>query len=281
MVPVQSPAGTAVEPKRQRFHGLLPQAMLRWRRPLWWQELAIIAIGYWLYSMGRNAVPHEAEVATRHARAIEHLQGTLHLNFELSINHFVARNEWLAQLMNYYYSILHFAITIVVMVWLFRRRPHVYRGARSVLVATTLLGLLGFLVYPLAPPRLMPGYGYVDTLAKFHTYASLASPTVASHSNEYAAMPSLHIAWALWCGIAIFSCAWHRWVRILGLLYPLGTLIVIVGTANHYVIDAIFGAVVVALGFGIQRLMSGHGAFVPPLDAPDFRIEAGQPELTP
>lgn len=269
----QSPDASAPSPRQPRFTGLLPQRMLRWRRPLWWQELAIIAVGYWLYTMGRNAVPEQAEIAMRHARGVQHLQDWLHLNFELSINHLVAHHEWLAQAMDYYYAILHFVITITVMVWLFRRRPHVYRGARAVLVATTLLGLLGFYVYPLAPPRLMSSYHYIDTLARFHTWGSLAEPSIASHSNQYAAMPSLHIAWAMWCGIAIFCCAWRRWVRVLGLLYPVGTLFVIVGTANHFLIDAAGGAVAVGLGFVIQRLMSGHGAFDPPLGAPDFSVD--------
>ena len=273
MVAVQTSSSDAAAVKRQRFGGLLPHRMLRWRRPLWWQELAIIAFGYWLYTLGRNAVPEQATIALRHGRSIQHLQDLLHLNFELSVNHLVARTPLLAQVLDYYYATLHFVVTIVVMVWLFRRRPHVYRGARTVLVATTLLGLLGFYLYPLAPPRLLPQFGYVDTVAKFHTWGSLADPSIAQHSNQYAAMPSLHIAWALWCGLAIFACAWRPWVRLLGLLYPVGTLIVIVGTANHFIIDAVGGVVIVAIGFAIQWLLSGHGAFVPPLDAPDFSVD--------
>ncbi|MGH8960796.1 MAG: phosphatase PAP2 family protein [Jatrophihabitantaceae bacterium] len=271
MVVVQSSTRAAASPTH-RFQGVLPHGMLRWRRPVWWQEIAIIAIGYWLYTMGRNAVPEQATIAMRHGRSVQHLQDILHLNFELSLNHFVARNEWLAQGMDYYYATLHFIITIGVMVWLFRRRPHVYRGARTALVATTLLGLLGFYLYPLAPPRLLPQFDYIDTLAKFHTWGSLADPSVASHSNQFAAMPSLHIAWALWAALSIYACAWRRWVRILGLLYPVGTLIVIVSTANHFVIDAVGGVVVVVIGFAIQWVMSGHGAFTPPLDAPDFSL---------
>ena len=277
MVAVQSSTDAAVG-KTQRFGGLLPHRLLRWRRPLWWQEIAIIAIGYWLYTLGRNAVPEQASIALRHGRSVQHLQDLLHLNFERSMNHLVAHTPWLAQIMDYYYATLHFIITITVMVWLFRRRPHVYRGARTALVATTLLGLLGFYLYPLAPPRLLPQFGYIDTLAEFHTWGSLADPSIASHSNQYAAMPSLHIAWALWCGIAVFACAWRRWVRVLGLLYPVGTLLVIVGTANHFIVDAVGGAVVVTVGFAIQWVLSGHGAFVPPLDAPDFSVDEAATE---
>jgi hypothetical protein len=256
----------------RRFTGLLPHRMLRWRRPVWWQEIAIIAFGYWLYTLGRNAIPERETLAYRHGRSIQHLQEFLHLDWELAVNRFVARNEWLAQAMDYYYATLHFLVTIGVMVWLFTRRPHVYRGARTVLVGTTMLGLLGFYLYPTAPPRLLPQYGYIDTLLKFHTWGSLADPGIAEHSNQFAAMPSLHVAWALWSGIATYLCAQRLWVRLLGLLYPLGTFTVIVGTANHFVLDAVGGAVILALGFCGQWLLSGHGAFVAPVDAPDFRL---------
>jgi hypothetical protein len=246
--------------------------MLHWRRPVWWQEIGIIAFGYWLYTMGRNAIPEQASIARRHGRSIEHLQDWLQLNWERSFNHFVAGVEWLAQLLDYYYSTMHFIVTISVMVWLFVRRSHIYRGARTVLVTTTLLGLAGFYLYPTAPPRLLPKLHYVDTVVKFHTWGSLADPDIAQHSNQYAAMPSLHIAWALWSGIAIFVCARRWWVRCLGLVHPVMTLIVIVGTANHFVLDAVGGAFVLAVAFGFQWLLSGHGAFVAPVDAPDFGL---------
>jgi PAP2 superfamily protein len=272
MVSVQTQQPAAPTPLSHRFNGLLPTGLLRWRRPIWWQEIAIVLIGYLLYSMGRNAVPQQESIARRHAQGVQHLQDTLHLNFELSLNHFVASHEWIAQVMDYYYATLHFVVTIGVMVWLFVRRPHVYRGARTVMFATSLFGLLGFYLYPLAPPRLLPQYDYVDTLLKFHTWGSLADPSIAAHSNQFAAMPSLHIAWALWCGIALLRCARWTWVRVLGVLYPVFTLLVIVGTANHFVIDAVGGAAIVGLGFGTQWLLSGRGAYTPPVDAPDFGL---------
>jgi hypothetical protein len=244
--------------------------MLRWRRPAWWQELAIIAFGYWLYSLGRNTIPQQESIAIRHGFSVEHLQNALHLNFERAVNHFVAAHEWLAQVMDYYYASLHFVMTIAVMVWLFVRRAAVYRGARTVLVSTTLLALAGFALYPLAPPRLLPGAGYLDTVEIFHTWGSLASPSIASQSNQFAAMPSLHVAWALWCGISLFRCARTRLVRWAGLIYPVLTFTVVVGTANHYIVDAIAGMGTLALAFGVQWLLSGHGAYTPPFDAPDF-----------
>ena len=253
---------------------MLPSRLLRWRRPRWWQEIAIILLGYWIYSLGRNAIPEQASIALRHGRSIQHLQDDLHLNWELSINRFVAGHEWIAQILDYYYATLHFLVTPAVLAWLFMRRPHLYRGARTVLFATTIVGLVGFYLYPTAPPRLLPQFGYIDTVIRFHTWGSLADPDIAEHSNQYAAMPSLHIAWAVWCGVVIVVCARHLWVRALGVLYPFGTLTVIVGTANHFILDAVGGVVILVIGFAIQGLLSGHGAFVAPIDAPDY----GMPE---
>jgi PAP2 superfamily len=257
---------------RAGFQGLLPHRMLRWRRPAWWQELAIIAFGYWLYSLGRNTIPQQESIAIRHGFSVTHVQDVLHLNVELSVNHFVAAHTWLAQIMDYYYASLHFVVTIAVMLWLFARRAPVYRGARTVLVSTTLIALAGFALYPLAPPRLLPGAGYLDTVAMFHTWGSLASPSIASQSNQFAAMPSLHIGWSLWCAVSLWRCASRLWVRLLAVAYPVATLLVIVGTANHYLLDAAAGAAVVMLAYGLQAMLSGHGAYTPPYDAPDVGL---------
>ena len=261
---------TSVRAEQRGWSGVLPSPLLRWRRPVWWQEIAIIAFGYWLYTLGRNAIPEQASIARRHGRAIQHVQDALHLNWELAFNHAVAAHAWLAQPMDYYYATLHFLVTPAVMVWLFLRRSQLYRGARTVLVTTTLLALLGFYLFPTAPPRLLPQFGYIDTLVKFHTWGSLADPNVAEHSNQYAAMPSLHVAWAMWCGISLYLCARRVWVRMLGIVYPVATLVVIVGTANHFLLDAVGGAALLALAFALQWLLSGHGAYVAPVDAPGF-----------
>jgi PAP2 superfamily protein len=263
-------AGSANRPGRRRirFTGLFPNRWLHHREPRWWQEVAIIGFCYWLYSEVRNLVPEQQSIALRHGRSVQHMQDALHLNFERSLNAFVARNEPLAQVMDYYYATLHFIVTIGCLIWLYHAHSRIYRGARTVLFATSLIALAGFYLYPLAPPRLLPQYGYVDTLLKFHTWGSLADPKVAEHSNQFAAMPSLHIGWALWCAACIFFCARLLWVRLLGVLYPVWTLLVIVGTANHFIVDAVAGLLVFLAGVGVQFLLSGRSAFQPAPRAP-------------
>ena len=122
----------------------------------------------WVYNMTRNAVPEKLDVAMGHARDVQALQDWLHISVERSLNEFVAANEPVAQVMNYYYATLHFIVTIVVLVWLFRVFPRRYAGARTVLFLASAVALFGYWLYPLAPPRLA-GTGYVDTLVKFHT----------------------------------------------------------------------------------------------------------------
>jgi hypothetical protein len=258
---------------QRRFTGMWPQRLLHHRVPRLWQELLLIGIGYYLYREARNLVPKQESIANRHGRSVQWLQDKLHLNFELSVNHFVYHHEWLAQTMDYYYATMHFLVTIAVLVWLFLARKRIYRGMRTALFATTLIGLAGFFLYPLAPPRLLPQFGYIDTLKVYKTWGSLADPDVEKHTNQFAAMPSLHIGWSVWCAIAVFYCTRLVWLRVLAIAYPIATLMVIVGTANHFIIDAVGGLVVVAAGFGVQWLMSGHPAHEPAPERTDLPDE--------
>jgi hypothetical protein len=251
-------------PPERRSLALLPARVRAMRRPKWWQEIAFILICYWLYSLVRNAVPSHETAARHRALDIMSLERSLHIGVEHSVNAFVAGTTWLAYVCNYYYATLHFIVTIAVLVWIYVKHPLRYRSIRSVLFATNIIALIGFWTFALAPPRMFASHGFVDTVVSFHTWGSYASGDLAKASNQFAAMPSLHIGWSLWCAIAIVALAERNWVRVLGALYPVATLFVIVGTANHYLLDAAGGAVTLALGFGVQRLLSGRPAFAHP-----------------
>jgi hypothetical protein len=238
---------------------LLPERVRSIRPPRWWQEILFIAIVYRLYSFVRNAVPSHEGGAFTNARTILSIERRTHINIEHSVNVFVAGQHWLAYTCDYYYATLHFIVTIGVLVWLYVKHPLRYRAIRSVLVVTNLVALVGFWFLSVAPPRMLPGF--VDTVVKFHTWGSLASPGLAKKSNQFAAMPSLHIGWSLWCAFAIVTLAKRRWVRVLGALYPVATFFVVVGTANHYVLDAIGGVATLLVAVGIQRLLSGRRTY--------------------
>ncbi|MFJ9420991.1 phosphatase PAP2 family protein [Streptomyces sp. NPDC101249] len=227
------------------------------RRPRLWFEILLIAVSYWTYSLIRNAVPEQRAEALRNADWIWRIEHDLGIAVEDSVNHAVNSVPWLIVGMNYYYATLHFVITLGVLVWLYRSHPGRYAAARLVLFATTGVALVGYYLFPLAPPRLMRGGDFVDTVAVHQTWGSMASGDLKHMSNQYAAMPSMHIGWSLWCGLTIFALASVPWARVLGLLYPALTLLVIVSTANHFWLDAVGGVACLAFGFTVSRLWYG------------------------
>ncbi|MEV0169537.1 phosphatase PAP2 family protein [Streptomyces sp. NPDC050803] len=227
------------------------------RRPRLWFEILLIAVSYWTYSLVRNAVPEQRAEALRNADWIWRAEHTLGAAFEQSVNHAVNSVTWLIVGMNYYYATLHFVVTLGVLVWLYRSHPGRYAATRMVLFATTGVALLGYYLYPLAPPRLMTGGHFIDTVMVHQTWGSMASGDLKTMSNQYAAMPSMHIGWSLWCGLTIFALASLPWVRILGLLYPAATLVVIVATANHFWLDAVGGLLCLAFGYAVVRTWYG------------------------
>ncbi|MCL8010386.1 phosphatase PAP2 family protein [Streptomyces sp. AS02] len=227
------------------------------RRPRLWFEILLIAVSYWTYSLVRNAVPEQKAEALRNADWLWELEHHLGIAVEESINHTVNSVTWLIVGMNYYYATLHFIVTLAVLVWLYRSHPGRYAATRLVLFATTGVALVGYYLYPLAPPRLMTNGGFIDTVLVHDTWGSMASGDLKNMSNQYAAMPSMHIGWSVWSGLTIFALARVPWVRVLGLLYPTATLVVIVATANHFWLDAVGGLLCLAFGYTVARLWYG------------------------
>ncbi|WP_190112600.1 bifunctional glycosyltransferase 87/phosphatase PAP2 family protein [Streptomyces cinnamoneus] len=257
-----APAPTPVaEPQRGRFAwvpllGFFKRAL---NRPNLLLELMLIRVGYWVYSYVRGQAPDSRSLAESHGRQIIGVEEFLHIDVEHGFNHFVAGVGWLKDSMNYYYGTFHFLVPLSLLGYLYLRRPATYRWARTALGFATLMALVGFWLYPLAPPRLMPGHGFIDTANGPQDLSHPDFGALTELSNQYAAMPSLHIGWSLWCGVVIAVVASTSWTKWLGMLYPLLTFSVIVGTANHYVLDAAGGALVVASGFGIQYVLTGPG----------------------
>ncbi|MFE3520031.1 phosphatase PAP2 family protein [Streptomyces sp. NPDC059161] len=251
-----SASPTATEPARTGLSARLRGLRLP-RRPRIWFEVLLIAVSYWVYSLIRNAVPEQKAQALKNADWIWSAEHHLGIAVEQSINHAMDSVTWFIIGMNYYYATLHFIITIGVLVWLFRSHPGRYAASRLALFATTGVALVGYYFFPLAPPRLMNGGHFIDTVLVHHTWGSMASGDLKNMSNQYAAMPSMHIGWSTWCGLTIFALASAPWARILGLLYPAATLIVIVSTANHFWLDAVGGLLCLTFGFLVSRTWYG------------------------
>ncbi|GAA3495951.1 bifunctional glycosyltransferase 87/phosphatase PAP2 family protein [Streptomyces prasinosporus] len=234
-------------------------------RPNLLLELLLIRVTYAAYARVRLAATDGSEAAGR-ARAEEHgqqilgLERVLHLDVEHAVNHAVVRIGRLRDFFDFYYTSFHFAVPLTVLGLLYWRRPVDYRWARTSLGFATLLALAGFWLYPLAPPRLMPHLGIIDTVYGVQDFSRPDYGTLTALTNQYAAMPSLHFGWSLWCGLVIAVVAPGVWTKALGLLHPLLTAAAIVATGNHWVLDAPGGALVVGAGFGLAYLLQGPRA---------------------
>ncbi|MFI2367492.1 bifunctional glycosyltransferase 87/phosphatase PAP2 family protein [Streptomyces sp. NPDC018833] len=237
---------------------LLPLWRRALSRPNLLLELLVIRVGYSVYSHIRAAATGSVDAAESHARQIHSVEAALGIDIEHWVNQAVVRTDWAEAFFDFYYTSFHFVVPLGILAILYVRRPSDYRWARSSLALATVLALLGFWLYPLAPPRLMPGMGFVDTV---HGPQDLAHPdygAMTAVTNQYAAMPSLHFGWSLWCGLVVLVLAPRLWMKLLALLHPLFTVCAIVATANHWVLDAVGGAAVVGAGFGLTYVLAGR-----------------------
>ncbi|MER7806218.1 bifunctional glycosyltransferase 87/phosphatase PAP2 family protein [Streptomyces sp900116325] len=262
-----------------------------WRRvlsrPNLLLELLLIRVVYSAYAHVRLAATAGRPTAEAHGRQIHSLEKWLHIDIEQWANHTVVHIGWLKSFFDYYYSTFHFIVPLAILGVLYVRCPADYRWARSTLGFATLVALLGFWLYPLAPPRLMPGLGFIDTVHGVQDFAKPDYGTLTSMTNQYAAMPSLHFGWSLWCGVMIVMLAPKLWMKALGLLHPLFTVSAIVATANHWVLDAVGGALVIALGFVLTHVLAGPRKLQPVVDRaagaernPSAADRAASPEVT-
>lgn len=224
-----------------------PGRGLAWARQAWWIELITVVLGYFVYEVIQGSVPAHRAMAFTNGRRLHDVEQWMHIDIDGAVNHFVNRFEPLALTSGYYYDTLHYIVTPAVLLWLWVWRADVYGRWRSALVGSSLAALGVFWALPMAPPRFVVA-GIRDTLVENHIFGTVASngtpPTLV---NDVAAMPSLHVGWALWCAAAVASTTTFRW-RHLVYLYPLATTLVVLGTGNHYILDAAGGLAVLGVG---------------------------------
>jgi PAP2 superfamily len=254
--------GAAVTTNPRRLHRRLPGARVLGNGAVlyWWAEVAFIGIFYFVYSTVRNLNQGGTAAARHHAMQIIDLQGYLGINVEHSLQHWALGFEPLIVACNYFYGSLHFVVTAGVLIYLYHKWRDDYPLWRNALAIATGVALIGFVFYPLMPPRLLPAhFGFVDTLAKDPAFWSFNSGAVNKISNQFAAMPSVHCAWALWCACALVPRLKHRWAKAIAVVYPLCTVTAIVLTANHYLLDAVAGFSTLGIGYVVARLTTRAG----------------------
>jgi membrane-associated phospholipid phosphatase len=239
-------ASPAHRPPRDRARW----AVARWRRPVTaetWRrlirEVSLVATLAVIYEeIGKHMV-QAGGAAASHALMIVSAEQDLGLFREHAVQQAIIGSDTVTDAFNAYYGGTHFLIPALVLAWLIFRHPAHYARARTSLAATTGLGFLCFWLFPVAPPRLLPArFGIIDTLVAPDGSGHFDSTLINSAGDKYASMPSLHVAWAVWCALALYPVARHWALRALAAAYPLMTTLVVVATGNHFFLDVIAGA---------------------------------------
>jgi hypothetical protein len=222
-------------------------ARLRWlrrrARPNPLGELVIIFVLVRVYDVVRSWGAVRAERARHNGSGVLAVERFAHLAWERPGNHWLAGHPGLELVAVYWYQFAHLSVTLAVLVWCYLRSPARYRPARNALVVVNAVGMTVFFLLPVAPPRLLPGQPFVDSVAAAGFGASHGGPVPA---DQYAAMPSLHLGWAVWTAVLAYRLLRGR-ARLLVFGYPLVTAVVVVVTANHYVLDVLAGVATGAL----------------------------------
>lgn len=237
------------------------------RRPSPWAEVALIATLYVGYSLTRVLVNADPAAAMANGELVLAVERAIGIDVEAGLVQWLVDSTVLSVLAGYLYALLHYTVTPAVLVWVYRSHPEQYRSARLILLAATSIALVCYFWVPTAPPRLLSD-AYPDVLAltsQWGWWGSEASAPrgLGSLTNQYAALPSMHVGWAAWCGVVVALLARRRAVRVAAVGYPVLVTAVVVATGNHYLLDAVAGAALVVGITALGALASRSGRLVP------------------
>jgi hypothetical protein len=223
-----------------------------WRRVL--LDAIVLFVAYQIYRQARALIHGGERQATIHARQVIRIERALGLFHEETIQRPFAHMSAFLRFWDSWYGAMHFAGPIIGLAVLYVVAPDRYRTWRNVLGLVVLVALVGFALYPLLPPRLLPPrYGFVDSGARYGGIGPLGKDVAAGALNAYAAMPSLHLAWSTWTTCALWGVARGPWAKAALVLWPVAMVFAVTVTANHYFVDCLGGVVTVALAYGLER----------------------------
>lgn len=206
------------------------------------------AVGVLAYFIVRGQTRDDAATAVAHARQLLRLEAGLGLRHEEAVQAVIVASDGATTLVNWIYIYGHWPIIVAAAGWLLRWHPDQYRWPRNAMLISGLIGLLFYVGYPVAPPRLLLGGGFIDTVT-LHSdaYRALQPPGLV---DQYAAFPSMHAGWNLLVGVALFRAARNHAFRSAAALMPILMAVAVVATANHYIVD-VLGGTLVALIAGV------------------------------
>jgi len=222
-------------------------------------ELGAMAVLAIIYNTVRAGGGSNQALAMAHARDIARIEGVVFRHLELNLDHWIVNVPVLAVAACYFYALMHYVMTPTILVLSRRRGGWKYWRGYWALVVGSAIALVIYANWPLAPPRLMPELGTIDVMQHFANAgwwgnAASAPRGLGDATNQFAAMPSLHFGWSLWCGIQMWGFGGRRW-RVAAVAYPALQAIVVLATANHFLLDVLGGATCILLGYAVVTLI--------------------------
>ena len=208
------------------------------------RQLALFAGAYYLYRIVRGLVDGQAGLAFENARNLVDFERSVGLFFEPGLQAWARGQEWILVWANWMYVNSHFVITTTFLIWLYIARNYAFYYVRNMFMVAMTLAIAGYVVYPTAPPRFLPEWGFTDTVANF--VGDGASDSASALYNPFAAVPSMHVAFALMIAVPATMLVRNRLLKVFWAIYPALVTFVVMATANHFWMDAALGALVAA-----------------------------------
>ncbi len=243
-------------------------------------EVVVVVVAFLIYFGIRGAVVDRAGEAMVRGFSVIALEQRLGIYWELEMQSWIIDNYWTIKVVNWVYFWAHMPFIILFAVWLYVRHRATYALTRNAFLASGAIGVIIYALFPVAPPRLIPFGGFVDTMAVFDRVGYQAQE-VRAFVNPLAAIPSLHFGWCVLMGWAIFRVTTNPLLRAWAVAWPILMFFAIVMTGNHFIIDAVAGGVVSVGGLGVAFLIErgtqrAQAAWIRrrrPATGPDFSPE--------
>src|SRR4051794_29356621 len=218
------------------------------------RQWLLFAGAYYVYRLVRGLVDGHPNVAYQHARDIVNAERSMHLFIEKDVQSWAIAHPFFIHAADWMYVNSHFLVTTTFLIWLYVARNHSYYFVRNMFMVAMVFALIGYVVFPAAPPRFLPEWGFQDTVADYFGGASQSAGVLY---NPYAAMPSMHVAFALMIAVPAIQLMRRRTLKVIWAFYPLLVTFVVISTGNHFWLDAAVGVVVAAFSFVLASAAFG------------------------
>lgn len=220
------------------------------------RQLALFAAAYYGYRIVRGAVDGKATTAFENARDLISIERSLHLFVEPSVQAWATSTGFLVDFASWMYINSHFVVTFGALAFIYLFRNEHFYFVRNMFMIAMGIALVGYIVFPTAPPRFFPEWGFADSVSDF-TGVKPDSVTVNALFNPFAAVPSMHVAFALMIGVSLARLTKPRPLRVLWYCYPFVVTFVVIATGNHFWLDAVLGAATAAVSaLAADRLLA-------------------------